>query len=221
MTKRKLERFAELINFENVIQPKQEEYTSVAYKYKGKWTSDYFNNSNPVVLELGCGKGEYTVGLAEKYPDINFIGVDIKGERIWKGSKFALDNNMKNVAFLRTRIEMINFFFDRDEVSEIWITFPDPQPNKPRIKKRLTSQQFLNCYSKILRKEGVIHLKTDNRFLFDYTLEVIKEGDHNLIFKTHDLYGAGHDDHNLSIKTYYEQMFLDKKIPICYLKFHL
>ncbi len=221
MTKRKLERFAELIHFENVIQPMQEEYIPVTYKYKGKWKSEYFNNSNPVVLELGCGKGEYTVGLAEKYPDINFIGIDIKGERIWKGSKFALDNQLKNVAFLRTRIEFINFFFDKDEVSEIWITFPDPQPNKPRIKKRLTSKQFLENYRMILKKDGIIHLKTDNEFLFDFTLDVIKEGNHQLIFKTKDLYNAGHDDDNLSIRTYYEQMFLEKKISICYLKFRL
>jgi len=221
VAKRKLERFAELVHFENVIQPKESEFIPVTFKYKGKWAADFFNNSNPLILELGCGKGEYTVGLAEKYPDINFIGIDIKGERIWKGSKIALDKGMKNVAFVRTKIEMINYFFDSDEVSEIWITFPDPQPNKPRIKKRLTSPEFLKRYSKLIRQDGIIHLKTDNAALFDYTLNVIKEGNHQLVFNTHDLYNSDTHDETLSIRTYYEEKFLEQKIPICYLKFIL
>lgn len=221
MTKRKLERFAELIHFDNVIQPIQDDYIPVTFKYKGKWQSDFFNNFNPVYLELGCGKGEYTIGLAEKYPDINFIGIDIKGERLWKGSKIALDKKLKNVAFLRIRIEMINYFFDKDEISEIWITFPDPQPNKPKIKKRLTSPQFLKRYNLFLKPEGIIHLKTDNTTLFDYTMNLIQEGYHQLIYKTSDLYNSSYTDDDLSIKTYYELMFLKKKMAICYMKFRL
>ena len=220
MSKRKLERFAELDTFKNVFQPVQSEFICDSFRLKGNWSKDFFKNQNPIILELGCGKGEYTVGLAEKFPEINFIGVDIKGDRIWRGSKTALDKSLRNVAFLRTQIENITFFFGKDEVSEIWITFPDPQPNKPKIKKRLTSPQFLECYKKILKPDGIIHLKTDNINLFDYTLEVINDGGHKLLFSTNDLYNSSVSGEALSIRTYYEQMFLNQNLPIRYLKFN-
>ncbi len=219
MPKRKMQRFAELETFGNVLQPKLNDIIISDYQYKGKWAAGFFKNSNPIILELACGKGEYTIGLAEKYPEINFIGIDIKGERIWKGSKASLEKKLANVAFLRSRIEYISQLFAMDEVSEIWITFPDPQPKKPNTKKRLTSPQFIKRYKEILKSDGVIHLKTDNAGLFDYTLETIEEGKHELLFKTHDLYGSGINDDILSIKTYYEQIFSEQGYKICYLNF--
>ncbi|NTW31478.1 MAG: tRNA (guanosine(46)-N7)-methyltransferase TrmB [Bacteroidetes bacterium] len=221
MTKRKIERFAELNTFENVFHPKLEYYVEGGFPFKGSWAKDFFKNNNPIVLELGCGKGEYTTGLAEKYPEKNFIGVDLKGERIWKGSKTAIDKGMKNVAFIRTQIERIEYFFEKDEVSEIWITFPDPQLNKPRIKKRLTSPAFLERYKKFIKPEGIIHLKTDNAIFFEYSLNIIHENNHTLLFTTHDLYGSELTDDILGIKTFYEQKFMEKGFKICYLKFKL
>jgi len=221
MTKRKLERFAELNTFKNVIHPKQEYYTEVGFPFKGLWAKDFFGNNNSIILELGCGKGEYTTGLAEKNPEKNFIGVDIKGERIWKGSKIAIDKGMKNVVFVRTQIERIEYFFGKDEISEIWITFPDPQLNKPKIKKRLTSPAFLERYKKLLKPEGIIHLKTDNINFFEYSLSIIQENNHKLLFKTYDLYSSAFIDDALNIKTYYEQKFMQKGFKICYLKFLL
>lgn len=221
MKKRKLFKFAQLETFNNVIQPSPEEFVHEDFFLKGKWKSEYFKNNNPIILELGCGKGEYTISLAEVYPDKNFIGVDIKGDRLWRGGKTALDKNLVNVAFLRIHIEKINNFFSQDEVSEIWITFPDPQPNKPNIKKRLTSLQFLERYKKILSEKSIIHLKTDNAPLFDFTLEVIENYKHHLIYQTHDLYNEKNIKEELHIKTYYEQMFLKEGLPICYLEFSL
>jgi tRNA (guanine-N7-)-methyltransferase len=221
MPKRKMQRFAELNTFENVIQPKSEDTIDGNHKFKGKWASEFFKNSHPVILELACGKGEYTIGLAEKFPEINFIGIDIKGERIWKGSSMAIEKGLKNVAFLRSRIEFINLFFDKDEISEIWITFPDPQPKKPNIKKRLTSPQFIERYKEILKPEGIIHLKTDNTGFFNYTLEMIEDGQHELLLKTHDLYTMENIDNILSIKTYYEQIFSKQGYNICYLRFRI
>lgn len=221
MTKRKLERFAELNTFENVIQPKQEDFIDADFKFKNKWAKEFFNNKNPVILELGCGKGEYTIGLAEKYLNKNFIGVDIKGDRLWRGGKTSIEKKIKNVAFIRIQIEQILDFFGKDEISEIWITFPDPQPNKRRIKKRLTSSQFLERYKKILIPNGCINLKTDNIGLFNYTLEVIREAKHNLLYETNDLYNSGCTDDILSIKTYYEDKFTKKGFKICYLKFQI
>lgn len=221
MTKHKLQKFAELGTFENVFQPKNNDFVHDSFFLKGKWASEYFKNENPVVLELGCGKGEYTTGLAEKYPDKNFIGMDIKGERLWKGGKTALEKKLNNVAFIRTQIEQINSFFDSNEVSEIWITFPDPQPNKPKTKKRLTSPQFLERYKKIISPGGNIHIKTDNVPLFNYTLDVIKECNHPLLYKTYDLYTDVSDDDIYVVKTFYEKMFLEEGFPICYLKFQL
>jgi tRNA (guanine-N7-)-methyltransferase len=219
--KRKLARFAELETFSNVIQPKQEEYFHDQYLLKGKWSSEYFKNQNPLILELGCGKGEYTIGLAEKYPQINFIGIDIKGDRLWKGGKFSLEKGLKNVAFIRLSIENISFLFSENEVSEIWITFPDPQPNKPKTKKRLTSPAFLERYQKIIKPKGIIHLKTDNAGLFEYTVEVLKDRNHSVLFITRDLHKSELTNDILSIRTYYENIYLKKEIPICYLNFTL
>jgi tRNA (guanine-N7-)-methyltransferase len=221
MAKRKLQRFAELNMLKNVIQPDKEDLLHDNFFYKGRWAEAFFGNNNPIVLELGCGKGEYTIGLAQKYPDINFIGIDIKGDRLWKGGNTALEKNLRNVVFLRIQIESIEFIFRKDEVSEIWIPYPDPQPNKPRIKKRLTSPQFIERYRKILKPHGIIHLKTDNIHLFEYTLDVIRESNHALLFSTKDLYDLKFNDDILSIKTYYEQKFIKKGYRICYLKFGL
>lgn len=220
MPKRKMQRFAELETLGNVLQPKLSDIINTDYKYKGKWAVDFFKNSNPIILELACGKAEYTIGLAEKHPEINFLGIDIKGERIWIGSKAAIEKKLTNVAFLRSRIEYISQLFAKDEITEIWITFPDPRSKKPDIKKRLTSPQFIERYKNILIKEGIIHLKTDNAGLFEYTLEIIAEEKHELLFKTHDLYASDPND-ILSIKTYYEQMFSGQGFKICYLKFRI
>ena len=220
MPKNKLLRYAELATFKNVLQPGLDEIKN-GFHLKGKWGAEYFKNDNPIVLELGCGKGEYTICLAEKYPDKNFIGIDIKGARIWKGGKIALENNMKNVAFIRTFIDKIECFFGKDEISEIWLTFPDPQKRERRTKKRLTSPGFLSRYEAIIQKGGIIHLKTDNVPFFDYTLKMIQENNNKLIWATHDLYGSGKDTDILSIRTFYEQKYLAEGLPICYMRFTL
>ena len=220
MTKKKLQRYAELATFDNVFQPALDEIKN-GFHLKGKWGNEYFKNDNSIVLELGCGKGEYTINLAKKFPDKNFIGVDIKGARIWKGSRTALENNLKNSAFIRTYIDKIECFFSKNEVSEIWLTFPDPQPGNSRIKKRLTSPGFLKMYEKIIQKGGIIHLKTDNIPLFDYSLKVIRDNNYKLIWATHNLYDSGKTNNILSIRTFYEQKFLDEGLPICYIRFTL
>ncbi len=229
MSKGKLEKFAEIGTFPNVFQLPYL-YNSEDFSLKGKWCESYFKNNNPIVLELGCGKGEYTVGLAEKFPDKNFIGVDIKGARLWRGSKTAHDNNMGNVAFVRTRIDHIEKVFAPGEVDEIWVTFPDPQPQKTRERKRLTSPVFLKRYSNILKPGGIVNLKTDNFPLYEYSLEVAYEGQHTLLAATNDLYKSiekGEDNYIgknaelLQIKTYYEKMFLEQGLKINYLSFIL
>ena len=174
MGKNKLQRFAENLTFDNFFQPTYDEI-STGYFLKGKWASDFFKNNNPIVLELGCGKGEYSVGLARRYPDKNFIGLDIKGARMWRGCKTAVDENIQNIAFLRTRIELIEHYFAENEISEIWITFPDPQPRRIKENKRLTSPAFLKRYASILKKDLIIHLKTDAFLLYFYTMEIIKK----------------------------------------------
>lgn len=191
------------------------------FKLKGKWNENFFGNNNPIILELGCGKGEYTVGLAEKYPDGNFIGMDIKGARMWKGCKYSVDNKMPNVAFIRTKIELIGFYFDYQEVSEIWLPFPDPQIRKSNEKKRMTSPAFLERYHQILKPDHTIHLKTDNNKLFDYTLEVISEANHHLHFHTYDVYHSGAPEDVKNIQTFYEKMFLEDGLKINYLSFSL
>lgn len=219
MGKHKLERFAENLTFPNLFQVSYELLTTQGFEWRGRW-SEFFGNDNPIVLELGCGKGDYTIALARLHPECNYIGVDIKGARLWRGAKTSNEDQMKNVAFLRTKIELIDRMFDANEVSEIWVTFPDPQPKKPN--KRLTSQRFLDTYRRILRPGSIIHLKTDSRELHDYTLlEVIPENGHNLLFHTADLYHTPYEGEAKMVQTFYEQMFLAEGKPITYLQFSL
>ncbi len=223
MPKNKLKKFAEINSFSNVIQPSEYHDGKINFRFKGNWNHSYFRNNDPIILEIGCGKGEYTVSLAKAYPDFNFIGIDIKGDRIWKGAKDALAEGLKNVAFLRTQAEHINAFFDDKEVSGIWLTFPDPQEKKARAKKRLTSPTFLSKYEKILVPNSPIHLKTDNLILFEYTLSIIKENNHRLLACAYDLYSNNSVNEPLlkEIQTYYEKMFLKEGQSIHYLKFSL
>jgi tRNA (guanine-N7-)-methyltransferase len=218
MGKDKLRKFEENKQFKHIYQPSSADMMNPNSEYKGYWNAK-FGNSNPIVLELGCGKGEYTVALSRKYPCKNFIGVDIKGARIWRGAKTVAEENIPNAAFLRIRIEFIDNFFTQDEIDEIWITFPDPQVNKSR--KRLTSPLFLDRYRKFLKNGGVIHLKTDSRMLYDYTLNVINENHFTLLSSYTDIPVQNPDDELLSIKTYYEAQYAAKGIPITYLKFRL
>lgn len=218
-SKDKLKRFRENETFSCLLQPRTEEVLRRDHPVKGNWGRDMFHNSNPIVLELGCGKGEYTVSLAERFPDRNFIGIDIKGARLWKGAKYATEHEMPNVAFLRTRIEFIESLFAEGEVAEIWITFADPQEKKAR--KRLTSPGFLTRYAKFLAPGGIIHLKTDSRLLHFYTEELCKQNGMTILASDDDIYGHGVADEILSIKTFYESSFLAKGIPITYLSFRI
>jgi tRNA (guanine-N7-)-methyltransferase len=223
VTKRKLIKFAQVSSFRNVIQPNCQ-YPPKDFHMKGKWAESFFENQKPLVLEIGCGKGDYTTGLAQQCPEKNFMGIDIKGDRLWVGASKALEQKMTNVGFLRISVERGAHYFAANEVEQIWITFPDPQPNKPREKKRLTSQRFLNVYRQFLKPDGIIHLKTDNVPFFDYTLETIASLGHKLHVATHDLYGpdGAHIDPQVkSIQTYYEGMFLEQGMNICYLNFSL
>jgi tRNA (guanine-N7-)-methyltransferase len=241
--KNKLARWAELETFNNVIQPEPADETGKDHVLKGNWNKAIFSNNNPVVLELGCGKGEYTLALSELFPDCNFIGVDIKGARMWRGAKTASEKQLRNTAFLRTRIEFINSFFSPDEVDEIWITFPDPHQGKKNSNKRLTCPWFLNIYRNFLKDRGVIHLKTDNGDLYNYTLKLIKDNALEILYSTNDmdsmrfnkiavpgnLYVFPSDPFYvertsagiLSIKTHYESKFLEKGMKINYLAFRL
>jgi tRNA (guanine-N7-)-methyltransferase len=219
--KNKLQKFAENETFDNLFQPSYEEVWRSNFYLKGSWNRAFFKNNFPIVLELGCGKGEYTVNLARLYPEKNFIGVDIKGARLWRGAKEATQLSMPNVAFIRTRIEHIASFFSPNEVSEIWITFPDPQPRPSKSKKRLTSSKFLSFYQNFLKKDGVVHLKTDSQGLFEYTKEVVKQNGMKLLSCTSNLYKDGLDSPDLSIKTFYEKMFLEQGMPITYISFEL
>ena len=225
--KGKLQKWAEMKTFNNVFEPTLEEVLQKDYKLKGKWSKEVLKNDNPIVLELGCGKGEYSVGMGEHFPNKNFIGVDIKGNRIWRGAKTAFQNQMENVFFLRTRIDHIDSSFGENEVDEIWITFPDPQPKDRLERKRLTSPMFINRYRKFLKPNGIIHLKTDHEGFFRYTLDEIERCGFKLLESTFDLYGEVIDKLDpktqeiLSIKTFYEKLFAAKGHSIHYLQFQL
>ncbi len=221
MGKDKLRRFAENLTFECFVQPEFEDIFHKDHPLKGNWRRDFFKNDNPIVLELGCGKGEYTVALASSDPDRNYIGVDIKGARMWRGAKSATESGMKNVGFLRTRIEFILSFFAPGEIDEIWITFPDPQLKTRRAKKRLTAPPFLEFYAQMLSQEGVVNLKTDSKHLYSYTAEVIRHFALPQEVSNDDIYGSGYADATLSIKTAYETMFLERGLPITYTRFGL
>jgi len=218
--KNKLAKFADMNKFSNVIQPSFEDAFHDKFKYKGNWWG-YFGNTNPIVVELGCGKGEYTVALAEKNPSRNYIGIDIKGARIWRGAKSALEKELQNVAFVRTRIDFIQSIFGDEEVDEIWITFPDPQLKKSRNKKRLTSSRFLNAYKTLLKKDGIVHLKTDNQILHAYTADLLKNNNCTILACTRDLYHSEFVNETHEIRTFYENLFLGQGLPITYLKFKL
>ena len=221
MSKNKLFKFAENETFKCLIQPTTEQMLAGDHPLKGNWNRDVFHNGNPIVLELGCGKGEYTIALAQRNPDINYIGVDIKGARLWKGAKFATQNAMPNVAFLRTRIDFIKAIFAPGEVSEIWITFADPQPKSPN--RRLTSPVFLDRYRAFLKPGGIVNLKTDSQLLHEYTLEVAHDQNLEIIEANADIYGSGRvtEEDILNVKTYYEQKFLAEGLPITYMAFRL
>ncbi len=215
----KLEKFAEMDMLPNVIQADFSEVFRKDYKLKGLWSEKFFGKEHPLVLELGCGKGEYTVGLARRYPDKNFIGIDIKGSRIHTGASQAHKEGLKNAAFIRSRIELIDSFFAPGEIAEIWLTFPDPQMNRAR--RRLTSTRFMELYAKFLKPGGCIHLKTDSSFLYQYTLEMVRLNGLTLVENKPDLYNSGFEPDMLSIKTYYEERFMAHNIPIKYLCFLL
>lgn len=219
MAKKKLARFAEMRQFDNVIEATAEEVLNSRHPLYGRWADGFFQSQGPITLELGCGKGEYTVQMAKMFRERNFLGVDIKGARIWKGARQAVEEGIMNAGFLRTRIEMISSFFAPGEIDQIWLTFPDPQLKKAR--KRLTSAAFLNRYRRFLRERGKVHLKTDSIELHDYTLSVIQENGLETEDATDDLYGRGETSEILSIKTFYEQQYLDQGKPISYLRFRL
>lgn len=225
MAKNKLRRFEEMKTMECVFEPEMEIVENDSFDLKGKWRSDFFKNDHPIILELGCGKGEYAVGLGKRSPDKNFIGVDIKGARMWEGASQVRENDLKNIAFLRTRIDFIAAFFGENEVDEIWLTFSDPQPNKPN--KRLSSKIFIDRYRKFLKPNGIIHLKTDSDILFESTLFEIEKHNYQLLEKTWDLYSdlpQNLDDQTrdiLSIRTHYETIFSAKGFKIKYCKFKI
>lgn len=217
-SKNKLKRFKENETFKNVIEPTREEIRA-GFSLRGNWKS-YFKNDNPIVLELGCGKGEYTIGLARQNPHNNYIGIDIKGARLWRGAKIALEENLENVAFLRTQIELVDELFGTNEVSEIWITFPDPQIKYKRTKHRMTNKEFLTKYNKILKHDGVVNLKTDSEFMHGYTLGLLHGLKLEIIYANHDVYkNEGSPNEVLEIQTFYENQYLEKGKPITYTRF--
>ena len=217
-SKNKQKRFDENLKFSNLFQPNRDDLISNSFELKGKWNS-FFKNDNPIVLELGCGKGEYTTELAKSNADKNYIGIDIKGARIWKGAKDSIQNKLNNVCFIRTQIELIDKIFDEKEISEIWITFPDPQLKIQRKKHRLTNSKFMSLYKKILKSNGKINLKTDSEFLHGYTLGLIEGMGIDPIFSNHDIYSNNNAPvEALKIKTFYEKKFIKSK-KITFLKF--
>ena len=223
MAKRKLQRFAENETFNHFFQPGWEEL-SAGFSLRGNWNSRFFKNSNPVIIEMGCGKGEYTVDLSSKYPQRNFIGIDKKGARMWRGAKISNEDSRANVAFVRIRAENIAKVFGPAEIDEIWITFPEPQPNSPRHSKRFTSPQFIGRYREVLKPGGIIHLKTDNDMFYEYTLEVIREYGHTLLYNNPDLYATPDDPEVkdvIDVQTHYEKIWLGQGLTIKYLRFRL
>mgnify|MGYP002639675870 CR=1 FL=1 len=218
--KNKLQKFAENTTFDNLFQLPYEEIVK-GFDLKGNWARDYFKNDNDIVLELGCGKGEYAVGLAQIYPHKNFIGIDIKGARLWRGLKTAQEKSIENVSFIRSRINLVNFYFGKNEVSEIWITFPDPHARDPKAKKRLTSPEFLKRYTGFLKKDAIINLKTDNYIIFESTLDTIKDYGHKILYQTNDVYSEEYDSEVSGIQTYYEKKWLDHGTKIKFVKFQL
>jgi len=219
-SKNKLKRFKENEGFNNVYQPSREDLLNDKFNLKGNWNKLAFKNSNPIVVELGCGKGEYSVGLAKMFPKKNFVGIDIKGARFWKGAKISLSEKINNVLFVRAQIELIENIFSMDEISEIWITFPDPQIKYKRSKHRLVNRDFLSRYKNILIKNGIINLKTDSEFLHGYLIGLIQGMGHEIIYSNHDIYNSSEVPiEATAIQTYYESLYLAEGKPITYLKF--
>ncbi|MGM0635240.1 MAG: tRNA (guanosine(46)-N7)-methyltransferase TrmB [Bacteroidota bacterium] len=221
-SKNKLKRFRDNEVFENVIQPSREEITAGNFKLKGKWSKEFFKNDNPLVLELGCGKGEYTVGLAKNYPDYNFLGIDIKGARFWRGAKTANEEDIPNAKFLRAQIELVDLIFAPGEVAEIWITFPDPQIKYKRIKHRMTNPDFLKKYRQILAEDGCVHLKTDSEHMHGYTLGLLQGMGHEILYAHHDIYtNQEAPEEVVGIQTFYESQYLEQGKAITYTKFKI
>lgn len=221
-SKNKLKRFKENESFTNVIQPTRDEVMKNTLNLKGNWKQNFFKNDHPIVLELGCGKGEYTVNLAKLFPEKNFLGIDIKGARFWRGAKTALEENLNNVGFLRTQIELIESLFSENEIDEIWITFPDPQIKYKRTKHRLTNSDFLKKYQNILKPDGLVHLKTDSEFMHGYTLGLLHGQGQEVLYAHHDIYTNPHAPADvLNTQTFYEKQYLEVKKPITYIKFKL
>ncbi len=221
-SKNKLKRFKENETFANVFQPSREDLVEHNFKMKGNWKAGFFKNDNPLVLELGCGKGEYSVALAQKYPDKNFIGIDIKGARFWRGAKTAVEESMSNVAFIRMQIELVEYAFAENEVDEIWITFPDPQIKYKRTKHRMTNESFLKRYKFILNPDGVVNLKTDSEFMHGYTLGLLHGAGHEVLYANHDVYKQeGSPEEVTSIQTFYEGQYLEQNKPITYIRFKI
>lgn len=205
-----------------MIQPEREQALAGEFSLRGKWDREFFKNENPLVLELGCGKGEYTVALAKKFPGKNFIGVDIKGARFWRGAKTAVEEGIQNAAFLRTQIELIDRFFADGEVDEIWITFPDPQIKYKRTKHRMTNMEFLKRYKKILKPDGIVHLKTDSEFMHGYTLGLLHGQGHEVLYANHNIYrNEGAPEEVTGIQTFYESYYLEQDKPITYIRFKI
>ena len=221
-SKNKLKRFKENETFANVVQPSREELVSSEFEFKGEWNKRFFKNDKPIVVELGCGKGEYTVGLSKIYPDKNFVGIDIKGARFWRGAKTAIEEGLDNVAFVRTQIELVSHVFGPGEVSEIWITFPDPQIKYKRTKHRMTNLEFLDNYKKILAPGGIVNLKTDSEFMHGYTLGLLHGLGYEVLYANHDIYRQeGAPPEVTQIQTFYESQYLEHNKPITYIKFRL
>ncbi len=219
-SKNKLKRFKENETFKNVIQPTREEVVT-EFSLRGKWYS-FFKNDNPIVVELGCGKGEYTIALARKNPNKNYIGIDIKGARFWRGAKTAIEENLDNVAFVRTQIELVDFIFAENEVSEIWITFPDPQIKFQRTKHRMTNVSFMKKYHHVLNEEGIMNLKTDSEFMHGYTLGLLHGAGHEILYANHTVYkNEGAPKEVIETQTFYEKQYLEVDKPITYIKFRL